>query len=468
MKKEITLKVNDKEITVPEGTLLIDACEQNGIHIPRLCYHEGLFPSGNCRLCQVHIEKNPKTVPACMTYVAENMVVQTETPDLVEMRKAILEFVLINHPLDCPICDKAGECMLQDQFMLYSREKSRFIESKVAKGKHYHFSERITYDAERCVTCSRCIRFTRDVSKSNKLGMIKRGDRSFVALAPGEVFDDPYSYCVSDICPVGALTNRQFRFRERVWNLSKTDAICAGCSRGCNISLQHKDNQILRVMPRFNAEVNRHWMCDYGRDYYTQANGEIRLTGISINGQESDYSTLVESISEVLKANAASTAFILSSHATNEELAVARQLCEASGVKTVIQKSDRVWLPDSKEVEKDNFLITADKTPNLNGIKNYFPQAEALNDAALKNMKYAFVWGPLPTRLKAVKTIVLSTIIDESTQKADWLIAGKTPAEKSGSFTNCEGKIQKFQQATQGVENYDDQTFLQDILNKLA
>lgn len=470
MSTYVTITVNDKKISVPEGTILIDACEQYGIYIPRFCYLKQLSPSGNCRMCLVKIEKRPKLEPACMTKVAKDMVVWTELPEITETRKAILEYMLINHPLDCPICDKAGECMLQDQYMLYSGEKSHFNEVKVAKEKLYQFSDRILYDAERCIACSRCIRFTREISKTHKLGMLKRGDQSYVSLAPNDTFDDPYSYCVADICPVGALTNRQFRFKERVWNLIKTDSICAGCSRGCNISIQHKDNEIYRVKPRENEKVNQNWLCDFGRDYYVQPDTEnSRLKGISIDHKPAKYSEFVKTVAGELKENAAKTAVILSSHATNEELALAKQLIDHLGINAIYHKADRIRKEGTQEVQSDDFLINADKTPNMTGIKKFFPKAKAVTDFNAKDLSTVFIWGAnFPSdKLNKTQVIVLSTVADDVTSKAKYVIAGRTPAEKHGSFTNCDGIVQPFRRALKGNDNFEDLTFFIDILKAL-
>ena len=466
--KEVTLTVDGKEITVPEGTLIIDACEQNDIYIPRFCYHKHLSKSGNCRMCLVKIEKNPKPQPSCMTPVAEGMIVYTNTSEVVEMRKAMLEFVLINHPLDCPICDKAGECMLQDQYMMFSGDKSRFNEQKVAKEKLFILSDRIIYDAERCITCSRCVRFTAEVSKTNKLGIVKRGDSSYVSLAPGDTFDDPYSDCVTDICPVGALTSRKFRFKERVWNLHKTDSICAGCSRGCNISIQTKDNEVYRVLPRENEKVNLSWMCNFGRDFYINS-AKNRLTDTKINKKKVQYTKFIEAVSEILKENAKDMAFILSSHATNEELALAKQLIEHLKIKAVFTKTDRVWNKSTGEVKNDDILITEDKTPNKAGVNKTFPGVKNFSEMIISDYKYAFVWGTNATleKLAGLKLITLSTISDQISAKADWVIAGRTAAEKHGSFTNCDGIVQPFRRAVWGEDNFDELMFFVDILKKL-
>ena len=467
--KEVTLTVDGKEITVPEGTLLIDACEANGIFIPRFCYHKHLSPSGNCRMCLVKIEKNPKPQPSCMTPVAEGMVVYTSTPELIEMRKAMLEFVLINHPLDCPICDKAGECMLQDQYMEFSGDKSRFNETKVAKEKLYRFNSKIIYDAERCITCARCVRFTREVSKTNKLGILKRGDQSYVALASGDSFDDPYSLCVTDLCPVGALTPTYFRFKERVWNLHKTESICAGCSRGCNIYIETKDNIIYRVRPRENDKVNLSWMCDFGREYYLKPI-KNRTSGVKIDHKKVDFEKFVTAIVELLKDHASEMVFIPSAYGTNEELALAKQLVDSAGIKAVFTKPDRVWHESTGEVKSDDLLIKEDKTPNMAGVNKTFPKAKDISKMVISDYKYAFVWGPNAPieKLDGLQLISLSAIADQIYEKAKWSIAGRISAEKHGSFTNCDGIIQPFRRAIKGENNFDELTFFSRLLTDMG
>lgn len=466
--KEVTFTVDGKEITVPEGTLIIDACEQNGIYIPRFCYHKHLSADGNCRMCLVKIEKNPKPQPSCMTPVAQGIVVYTNTPEITEMRRAMLEFILINHPLDCPICDKAGECMLQDQYMEFSGDKSRFNETKVAKEKLFHFSDKILYDAERCITCSRCVRFTSEISKTNKLGIIKRGDKSHVALAHGETFDDPYSYCVTDTCPVGALTPRYFRFKERVWNLHKIDSICAGCSRGCNISIETKDGKIYRVVPRENEEVNKSWMCDFARDHYVNPI-KNRTAGVKISHNQVDYKNFVAEVASLFKEHAKEMAFIVSAYATNEELALVKQLTDSSAVKAVFTKQDRVWNKSTGEVKSDDILINEDKTPNMAGVQKAFSKAKDMSKLVISDFKYAFVWGPNAAmeKLAGLEIISLSAINDQVSDKAKWAIAGRLALEKHGSFTNCDEIVQPFRRALKGENNFDELTFFVDLLKGL-
>ena len=467
--KEVTFTVDGKEIAVPEGTLIIDACEENGIYIPRFCYHKHLFPSGNCRMCLVKIEKNPKPQPACMTPVANGMVVITNTPEIAEMRKAMLEFVLINHPLDCPICDKAGECMLQDQYMEFSGDKSRFNETKVAKEKLYHFSDKILYDAERCITCSRCVRFTADVSKTNKLGILNRGDTSYVALAHGDTFDDPYSYNVTDICPVGALTSKKFRFKERVWYLHKTESICAGCSRGCNITIETKDNKIYRIRPRENEKVNQSWMCDFARDYYIEPM-KNRTSGTQVDHKNVTYENIIEETVSLFKDHGNEMTFILSAYATNEELTLAKQLIDSAGVKGVFTKSDRIWHVGIDEVKSDDILINEDKTPNKAGVQKLFPTAKNMSELVISDYKYAFVWGgnAAMDKLGGLQIMSLSAMKDQVSDKAKWAIAGRFAAEKHGSFTNCDGIVQPFRRAIKGENNYDELAFFVAVLKGLG
>ncbi|MDZ7400932.1 MAG: hypothetical protein ONB37_12290, partial [candidate division KSB1 bacterium] len=376
---------------------------------------------------------------------------------------------LINHPLDCPICDKAGECMLQDQYMMFSGDKSRFNEEKVAKEKLYIFSDRIIYDAERCIACSRCVRFTREVSKTNKLGLVERGDKTYVSLAPGDTFDDPYSYCVTDICPVGALTSRQFRFKERVWNLHKTDSICAGCSRGCNIIIETKNNKIYRVRPRENPNVNKSWMCDFARIYYMNPI-KNRATGVQINHKPVDYKNFVKEVAALFKDHGKQMAFVVSSYATNEELALAQQLVEAIGITGVFFKADRVWDEKTCEVRSDDILVTEDKTPNMAGVKKTFPSAQDISKLVLSDYQYAFVWGqnaPME-KLAGLQLIALSAIKDQVFEKAKWSIAGRISTEKHGSFTNIDGYVQSFRRAIKGENNFDELTLFVDVLKELG
>lgn len=227
------INLDGKIIEFKPGQTIIEAARDHGIEIPHFCWHPELSVSGNCRICLVEVEKMPKLVIACSTLASEGMIVHTKNEKVIAAQNAVMEFLLINHPLDCPICDEAGECKLQDYAYKYSVGESRFVEEKVHKDKRVPLGPRVMFDGERCISCSRCIRFCDEIAKDPELTFTKRGDRVTIVTYPGEEMDNPYSMNTIDICPVGALTSRDFRFKARVWDMSSTNSICIGCSRGC-------------------------------------------------------------------------------------------------------------------------------------------------------------------------------------------------------------------------------------------
>jgi NADH-quinone oxidoreductase subunit G len=270
------LTIDGKEITVEPGTKVIEAIKRLGIFIPHYCYHPGLSIAGNCRICMVDVEKSPKPQIACNTDCADGMVVRTDTDRAKETRRHVLEFLLINHPLDCPVCDQAGECWLQDYYMRFGLYDARFYEQKVKKPKAVPIGPTVMLDAERCILCSRCVRFSDEITKTSELGIVNRGDHSEIAVHPDKELNNKYSGNVVDICPVGALTDRDFRFKCRVWYLKKADSICPGCARGCNTEIHYNldrpqhggGDRVMRLKPREYPEVNQWWMCDAGRYGY--------------------------------------------------------------------------------------------------------------------------------------------------------------------------------------------------------
>jgi len=281
----VELTIDGKKIHAPKGTLIIEAAQSAGIEIPRYCYHPGLSVVGSCRMCLVEIEKIPKLQPSCATHVAEGMVVRTQTPETLQNRRFVLEFLLANHPLDCPVCDQAGECELQNYYMDHGLYEARYDENKTKRKKAHPIGPHIILDQERCILCTRCVRFTREVSKTSEIGVIDRGHRSEIDVLPGFELSNPYSGNVADICPVGALTDRDFRFKCRVWFLGSAPSICPGCSRGCNIDIhfnerfnpRYHDQRVHRLKPRYNQAVNGHWICDEGRYSYHSIDAPDRL-----------------------------------------------------------------------------------------------------------------------------------------------------------------------------------------------
>ena len=265
MEPMVTLTIDDQEVTVPAGTLVLEAAKSIGIEIPTLCYHEKLLPLGGCRLCLVEIERMRGLQTACTTPVREGMVVHTNTPEVVKTRRGMLEFLLINHPLDCPVCDKGGECTLQDWVFKYGAAESRFVEEKRHKRKAHALSPLIVKDEERCILCRRCVRFLEQWADEAQLDYFERGRRSRVDTFADRPLDSIFSGNIMDVCPVGALTSRAFRFQARSWELERTSSICPYCGVGCNITLDVKMNQLRRIGARENADVNDQWLCDKGR-----------------------------------------------------------------------------------------------------------------------------------------------------------------------------------------------------------
>jgi NADH-quinone oxidoreductase subunit G len=266
-----TIIIDDIHYKVEDGALLIDVLNDNGIEIPYFCYHEALGADGNCRMCMVEIEGKKRPQIACDTFVSEGMEVRTRGEKINSVRQRILELELINHPVDCPICDQAGECKLQDFYMDYGLYDSNVnMSQKVHHKKHVDLGSNIMLDQERCVLCARCTRFTSNITKTGELGIVNRGDHACVTTMPGMELDNPYAMNVVDLCPVGALTSKDFRFHQRVWFLTPTPSVCHGCERGCNIFIDHnsekyKEDIIYRFRPRINKEINGHFICDAGR-----------------------------------------------------------------------------------------------------------------------------------------------------------------------------------------------------------
>jgi len=268
-----------------QPTTMLQACEAAGVAVPHYCYHEKLPIAGNCRMCLVEfgtpalgperqpvrnadgsfqINKSPRPAIACATPITPAWRFIRPRPGSKAMREGVLEFLLINHPLDCPICDQAGECKLQEYSIQYGQTTSRFVETKVHKPKTVDLGPRIVLDDERCILCSRCIRFTRDIIGDDALGIVNRGSYNTIAAFPGRAFDNNYTLNTVDLCPVGALTSKDFRFQMRVWFLKETKSLCTSCGTGCNIQIGARENVIYRYVPRRNDQVNCHWMCDAG------------------------------------------------------------------------------------------------------------------------------------------------------------------------------------------------------------
>ncbi|MFM8411771.1 MAG: 2Fe-2S iron-sulfur cluster-binding protein, partial [Alphaproteobacteria bacterium] len=302
-KKPVKVVIDGREIVAEAGEPLLQVALDNGVEIPHYGYHPKLSIDGSCRMCQVKIEKAPKLAISCNTPVTDGMVVDTKAPEVVEVRKAVMELLLLNHPLDCPICDQAGECYLQDYSFGHGREHSRATAPRRKGLKRHPIGPRVVFDQERCILCRRCVRFTKEISKTDELRVFGAGDRSRIATSAGKPLDNDYSINTADICPVGALLSSDFHHKRRVWFLEDTESVCPSCSNGCNVRISTFRNEIQRLLPRRNDEVNDTWMCDHGRLRYAFVHDETRLRAPAIANRPNGGA--VPTVDEAIAAAAA-------------------------------------------------------------------------------------------------------------------------------------------------------------------
>jgi NADH-quinone oxidoreductase subunit G len=470
------VKINGKEVEVAAGSTIIQAFKASGQDICHYCWHPGLSVAGVCRLCMVQIEGMPKLQIACNTEVKDGMVINNTSPVVKETVQWGLDFHLINHPLDCPICDQAGECGLQDQYMQFGKYDPQMAEAKVRKHKVIDLGPTVVLDSERCILCSRCVRFTDEVSKTNELGIFNRGDRSEIGTVEGKPLKNNYSLNTVDICPVGALTSKDFRFRQRVWYLKEADSICPGCSTGCNVKVSYNEEGLWRVRPRENKEVNGFWMCDTGRDTYKFVNLKVRLLSGKIGKRDSWQDVAVADAARSAgfklretaeKHGPDSVALVLTGQYTNEEYADLLKFFTG----TLKSKNVYHWLNNPEKVnEFDGLLFRGDRNPNTKGLEGALHSAGATgkwenlqSQLAGKKVKVVLVAGPenqatfpdLAEKIKMLQqaeTLVWMTagthaLLDQAGGET-WQIPLKTYIEKAGSFTNYQGKVQAFKAGT--------------------
>ena len=464
------LTINGKEVEVPAGTNLIEAARIAGFEVPHYCYHPSLSIAGQCRLCMVDIEKTPRPTIGCNTVATEGMVVNTETDRVRETRKSIMEFHLINHPLDCPVCDQAGECWLQIYYMKHGLYDPRMKDEKVHKPKAVPLGPHVMLDAERCILCSRCVRYCDEITHTGELGIFERGDHSEIGLFPGRELDNKYSANVVDICPVGALTDRDFRFQVRVWYLDTAKSVCPGCARGCNIDVHvnrrrphHAEGRrVARLKPRFNAEVNKWWLCDAGRYGFGFVDAPDRLAvPAQREGGTSTDATWEQGIAAVAGAlrrlPPAQIGVIASPKMANEDLFALRRLLDLRGITQVAsQVSPRV------AGDEDDFLIRADKNPNSLGAELLGFGADArtvIEAAGQRRLKFLWVFGhdllagALPEgdvleALRVVDTVVFTgSNVNWTSAHSHWVLPAAAWTEREGTYTNFEGRVQRFRTA---------------------
>jgi len=487
----------------PKGTRVIEACEQAGSYVPHYCYHKKLSSPGNCRMCLIEMGM-PKLGPdrkpelgadgkpvinwmlrpqiSCAQDIAEGMGVRTNSPLAKECQRGVMEFLLINHPLDCPICDQAGECLLQEFSVEYGTAESRFLENKVKKPKNVVLGPRVTLDDERCILCSRCIRFCQEIAKDDVLGFVDRGSHTVLTAHPGKRLENNYSLNTVDICPVGALTSSDFRFKMRVWFLKETKSICTSCATGCNTLIGTREDIIYRQTPRQNDVVNSCWMCDYGRLNFSYLESEKRLLEPRISSGEKlaavDWKTAItQAALQLRQFNGWEIAIVASGRMTNEELWLTAQIARLLGVQFI----DIV----PRTGPSDDILLSADRNPNSNGARLLLqlgsePGAKlpALAQAAKSGQVKALValgenplaFGISTEQLAQLPAfIVMDILSNAATEHATVLLPSSGFAEKRGSMINGKGRLQRLNRAVRppGTAR-DDWEILRDLLQALG
>ena len=478
------LTIDGKEIEVEAGTNLIEAARRLGIEVPHYCYHPGLSIAGQCRLCMVDIEKTPRPSIACNTPAADGMVVHTQTERVKDMRRSMMEFHLINHPLDCPVCDQAGECWLQIYYMQHGLYDPRMVDEKVHKPKAVPLGPHVMLDAERCILCSRCVRFCDEITGTGELGIFGRGDHSEIGLFPGQDLENNYSGNVVDICPVGALTDRDFRFRVRVWYLDTTKSICPGCARGCNVEVHvnrkrphHAEGRrVARLKPRFNDAVNAWWICDVGRYGFDAVDDPSRIRFARRGDAEVELDEALNALLDALRRHTpAEIAILASPDLANEDLFALRRLTETLGIRQVAFGVP----PAAPTPAADDFLLRADRHPNTRGAETILPAGDAaaiLAAARAGRVKVLWVfqhdllaagWSAAETRqaLERVDTLVFSGTNDNATSALATLVLPLAAwVERDGTFTNFLGRVQRFRAA---VEPLGEALAAWDLLGRL-
>ena len=478
----VNVQIDGVWIQVPKGTRMIEAAKIAEKEIPHYCYHPKLSSPGNCRMCLVQMGMPPRPAPgaepeynddgfqeigwmprpviACANTVAENMGIRT-TGELVETtREGVMEFLLINHPLDCPICDQAGECKLQEFSVEHGRGESRFQETKIKKPKNVDIGKNIRLDDERCIMCSRCIRFMDEVADDPVLGFSQRGTHTSVTVHPGYRLDNNYSLNTADICPVGALTSNDFRFQMRVWFLKETKSIDINCGTGANTVIWTRGNEIFRVTPRQNDDVNSAWMPDSHRLAFKSLQSDSRLSEVMIQKDDKHVSTTwMEALNKAAEGIAtregSEVAIVASARLSNEELFLTRKISEAIGTKLVSTVS--------RMGESDGKLISADRNPNTTGASLILecddPTAKldsirkGVRSGKIKSLivlqedllaEAGFKEGDLA---KLEKLVILHTHANPTAAKATVVLPGTGFAEKRATYVNVTGRLQRANQA---------------------
>jgi len=486
-----------------KGTRVIEACAQVGAYVPRYCYHKKLSSPGNCRMCLIEmgmprmgpdrkpelgadgkpiVNWMPRPQISCAQDVAEGMGVRTNSPVVEECRKGVMEFLLINHPLDCPICDQAGECELQEFSVEYGAAGSRFLENKVKKPKNVELGPRVTLDDERCILCSRCVRFCNEIAHDDVLGFVDRGSHTVLTAHPGKRLENNYSLNTVDICPVGALTSTDFRFKMRVWFLKETKSICTSCATGCNTLIGTREDIVYRQTPRENDHVNSCWMCDYGRLNFKYLEAENRLLEPQVRGGNvlavTDWKNAIDQAALQLRQfHGSNIAMIASGRMTNEELWLAKKIADLLDVRYI----DIV----PRRGEGDEILLSQYRNPNRVGarlILGLESEPGEILAAIAKGVKSGEIRALIALGENPIKAeisleqlmhlpafVAMDILSNETNDRATVRLPASGFAEKRGSMINGKGRLQRLNRATRPPGNArDDWEILRDLLQGLG
>jgi len=451
----VNLTIDGVPVAVPKGTLVIEAAKQAGVLVPHYCYHPGLPVAGVCRMCLVEIEKQPKLAIACATQAAEGMVVQTQSPAAKSARTGVLEFLLINHPLDCPICDQAGECELQDFTFQEGRAGTRYSPDYPKRFNPVEdFGPDVLYVPNRCILCTRCVRFMEDVAQEPVLNVSERGDRAFIGVHPEARLDHPWAGNVVDLCPVGSLLSKDFLHKARAWELDKAASVCTGCSQGCNVTLDTRDDIVVRVRPRSNLEVNRYFICDHGRMNYRWMNRGDRIEAPLVKrGGElhaTDWQDAFERVTTVLRGAGGRVVALVSPRASTEALFFARELFRAGGRGLEWTGAFQVVMGEEAPLPGvPDLALRAERAPNGRGAELLgYGREYAAALAAAESAAVVLVLDEPDIPVRTAGTLIyVGTVLPERARDAEVVLPIANVAEEDGTFVNRDGRVQRYAQA---------------------
>ena len=479
------ITINGHDVEVEQGTNLLEAAKTIGVEVPHYCYHPALKVVASCRMCFVEVTQEvrgrtaTKLMTACNTAAADGMVVETETDAVKKARNDILEFLLINHPLDCPVCDQAGECKLQDYAFIHGTSSSRFSEPKRFKAAK-KLGSGIRHFTNRCILCDRCVRFLRDYVGTAELSIVNMGNNNEINIFPGSPIDNRMATNVVDLCPVGALLSEDFLFKARVWNLKPMPSMCPGCSRGCSTYLDVHNNIIQRTRPRENHDVNTYFICDPGRFTYHAVESDDRIEGPLLRDGDAllptRWQTALDAVAGKLADAGSDAVLLVSTHLPLEEMEAVRLLAAAVGTENV------GYIPNAHVEDEERFpggfVIDGDKSPNTAGAKKLFEKT--IDDMALSEATPAVIvfnssWDTENIAEEHLNKIRLAAFVGAVdvlngplAEQADAVLAGRLWAEKTGFFVNSQGMEQRFKPAILGpVQSRNERDIVRDLKKRV-